>query len=139
MPAAIEVLRADRDALVEIARPLSNDRWESPSGCDGWTTKDLISHMASLFWSMVDASALPDTSDLGVEQASAAKVDARRSMTPTEVPSYAGMGVATLDSAASVTCLGPSPTSQSHPEAMALSPGMQVRFLDERSSGASGR
>jgi uncharacterized protein (TIGR03083 family) len=106
MPTAIDALRADRDALVEIAHLLSTDQWESASGCDGWTTKDLISHMASLFWSMVDASALPDTSGLGVEEASAAKVEARRSMTPAEVlADYADVSLRALEILPSVAGL----------------------------------
>jgi hypothetical protein len=41
--------------------------------------------MASLFWDVVGGSAGPDTSGLGVEEAAAVKVEARRAMAPDEV------------------------------------------------------
>ncbi len=85
MPLAVQALRADRDALVVIAGDLSPEQWDSPSGCQGWTTKDLVSHLATLFWTMIDATDGPDTSGLGVEEAAAIKVEARRSMAPADV------------------------------------------------------
>jgi uncharacterized protein (TIGR03083 family) len=102
----MDALRADRDALVEIATGLTPMQWESPSGCEGWTTKDLVSHLASLFWSVVDPSAGPDISGLSVEKASAAKVEARRSMSPAEVlADYRTVSVQALDALAMVATL----------------------------------
>lgn len=82
---ALDALRADRNDLVAIARGLTSAQWASPSGCEGWTIQDLMSHMASLFWDVVDGSVAPDTSRLEFEEAASAKVRARRMMTAPEV------------------------------------------------------
>ena len=36
MSDVIEVIRTDRDALVEIGHGLSAQQWQAPSGCPGW-------------------------------------------------------------------------------------------------------
>jgi uncharacterized protein (TIGR03083 family) len=106
MSLAIDGLRADRNALVEIARQLSATQWDSPSGCEGWTTKDLVSHMASLFWDVVDGSAAPDTAGLGIEEAAAVKVEARRAMAPDEVlADYEAVSVRAIEALATVATL----------------------------------
>ncbi len=97
-PLAIQGLRADRDALVAIAGELSPAQWDSPSGCEGWTTKDLVSHLATLFWTMIDGTAGPDTSGLGVEESAALKVEARRWMPPADVlGDYGAVSLQALD------------------------------------------
>lgn len=42
---ALAALKADRDTLLGIAQGLSASQWESPSGCQGWTIKDVVSHL----------------------------------------------------------------------------------------------
>ena len=79
MPLAVQACRPTETPWSR-SRRVSPDQWDSPSGCQGWTTKDLVSHLATLFWTMIDATAGPDTSGLGVEEAAAVKVEARRSM-----------------------------------------------------------
>jgi uncharacterized protein (TIGR03083 family) len=81
----IRALRADRDAVVRIAEALRPDQWGARSGCAGWSTKDLVSHLASLFWAVVDGSVGPDTAGLDVEEAAARTVESRRAMAPAEV------------------------------------------------------
>ncbi|HEY6427185.1 MAG TPA: maleylpyruvate isomerase N-terminal domain-containing protein, partial [Acidimicrobiales bacterium] len=81
----IRALQADRDTVVQIAGALRPDEWAAPSGCAGWSTKDLVSHLASLFWAVVDGSVGPDTSGLDVEAAAARTVESRRAMAPAEV------------------------------------------------------
>jgi uncharacterized protein (TIGR03083 family) len=103
---ALAGLRADRDAMTEIAAGLSPADWESPSGCAGWTNKDLVSHLAALFWVVVDGSAGPDTGGLDVEAAVARTVDARRSMTPAEVlADYEAVSLKAIDSLGVVATL----------------------------------
>ena len=63
MGGAIEALRADREALLEIGEGLSDDQWGSPSGCPGWSVQDLVAHMGALFTVVVDPSSLPDAGD----------------------------------------------------------------------------
>jgi uncharacterized protein (TIGR03083 family) len=80
MNAAIEGVRADRDLLVGICAELSPADWAAPSGCEGWTVKDLVSHLGALFWAVADASKLPDTTGMPTESAQEAIVASRRDM-----------------------------------------------------------
>ena len=81
----IRSLRADRDALLQIAESVRPEQWQAPSGCAGWNTKDLVSHLGSLFWAVVDGSMNPDTSGLEVEEAASVHVESRRALNPAEV------------------------------------------------------
>jgi uncharacterized protein (TIGR03083 family) len=118
---ALDGLRADREALLELAWSLEPDQWEAPSGCAGWSTKDVISHMAALFYSAVDASVLPATDGLGVEEAAALIVDSRRAMTPKEVfEDYEAVSAKAFDALAFIATLDvdiPFSAFESHPAA----------------------
>jgi uncharacterized protein (TIGR03083 family) len=82
---AIESLRADRAALLEIGASLAPADWRAPSGCAGWSVQDVVAHMGALYWLTVDRSALPDTTGVATEQAQDQLVAARRSWSPTQV------------------------------------------------------
>jgi uncharacterized protein (TIGR03083 family) len=81
----IEALRADRAELLTICAGLDGAAWAASSGCPGWSVKDLVAHMGALFWSVVDPTALPDTSGLATEAAQEVLVGSRRSLTAEEV------------------------------------------------------
>jgi uncharacterized protein (TIGR03083 family) len=85
MNAAVEGVRSDRDALLEICSGLSPADWAASSGCAGWTVKDLIAHLATLFWAVVDLSKLPDITTMPLEQGVDTWVQSRREQTPAEV------------------------------------------------------
>jgi uncharacterized protein (TIGR03083 family) len=106
MTDAIAALEADRAELLQICGGLDEVGWQSESGCPGWSVKDLVSHMGTLFWRVVDASALPDATGLPTEQVTELDVQDRRSLTPTEVlEDYAAISekaVAVLDAFAGV-------------------------------------
>lgn len=82
---AIEAVRADRAALLDICGALTPAEWQAESGCEGWSVQDLITHLAVTFWSMVDPARLPDMTALPFERAQDAAVHARRDMTPDAV------------------------------------------------------
>jgi len=82
---ALEAVRADRAALLDICSGLTADEWQAPSGCEGWTVQDLIAHLGALFWAAVDPGKLPDTSGLPTEQAQELLVRARRHLSPEQV------------------------------------------------------
>ena len=82
---AIEALRADREALLAIGARLSGDDWRAGSGCPGWSVQDVVAHMGTLFWAVVDPAALPDTTGLATEPAQDVCVEARRSWTAADV------------------------------------------------------
>ena len=80
-----EALEADRAELLRICAGLDEAGWQAASGCPGWSVKDLVAHMGTLFWAVVDPSVLPDTAGLPTEQAAEVFVKARRSLSPAQV------------------------------------------------------
>lgn len=85
MSVATRALAADRAELLHICGALGPTEWTDESGCQGWSVKDLVSHMSALFWAVVDPSALPDTTGLPTEGAQEVYVQSRRTMTAAEV------------------------------------------------------
>jgi uncharacterized protein (TIGR03083 family) len=82
---AIDAIKADRAALIGICLGLTDDQWQAPSGCAGWTVQDLVTHLGNLFWLVVDITHLPDTSGVPTERAQEIAVEARRGLSPAEV------------------------------------------------------
>ena len=74
---AVEGFRAEREAILEIARSLSDEEWNSPSDCAGWTTRDVLAHMAATLHGVVDPAYLPDMT-AGTEGAMETPVELRR-------------------------------------------------------------
>lgn len=98
---AIDALRADREALLEICAGLGGSDWKAESGCASWSVQDLVAHVGTLFWMVVDPSALPDTSALPTERAQDANVESRRSWSPAQVLSdYESVSAKALDALA---------------------------------------
>jgi uncharacterized protein (TIGR03083 family) len=85
MGAAIEFLGAERELMLKLASELTPTDWDQPTGCSGWSVKDVVSHLGALYWMVVDPSKLPDTADQPTEEAAELQVRARRSMLPAEV------------------------------------------------------
>jgi uncharacterized protein (TIGR03083 family) len=82
---AIEALKADRGALLEICARLSDADWKAESGCAGWSVQDVLAHVGALFQAVVEPSTLPDATDLPTERAQDVYVEARRSWTAAQV------------------------------------------------------
>ncbi len=98
---AIEALRADRAALLEVAGDLSEGQWAAPSGCAGWRVQDVVAHMGALFTMVVEPAALPDAVGLPTERAQDLYVEARRRWTAEEVLSdYESVSAPALDALA---------------------------------------
>ena len=81
----IEALRTEREVLLEVCAGLTEKEWASPSGCPGWSVKDLVAHLGALYWAVVDPSALPESGDLPTEDAQDLYVRERRSSSAGEV------------------------------------------------------
>ena len=47
------------DEVKQVLTSLSDDEWSMPSGCQGWTVKDLVAHMSSNFKEVVEPSPPP--------------------------------------------------------------------------------
>src|ERR1700722_17493742 len=80
MDQAVQALAADRQEVLRSGSGLDAAGWHSPSGCQGWSVKDLVAHMGSLFWTVVDLSVLPDTAGMSTEEAPEVWVASRRGM-----------------------------------------------------------
>ncbi len=85
MTRSTEALAADRAVLIGICAGLDDAGWAAPSGCTGWSVKDLVAHMGALYWAVVDPSLLPDTSTIGTEEGQELVVRSRRSMTAEQI------------------------------------------------------
>ena len=103
MAKAVDTLRADRTALLEIGARLSAAQWQAGSGCPGWSVKDVVSHLGALYWLVTDPATLPDTTGLPTEQAQDAMVAARRPMPAADVlADYESVSSRALDVLASL-------------------------------------
>lgn len=47
------------DAVKHVITTLTDEEWTQPSGCTGWTVRDLIAHMSSNYKEVVDPSPPP--------------------------------------------------------------------------------
>lgn len=82
---AIEALLVTREDVLSLARSLSPEEWAAPSDCEGWRVQDVITHMASVFASVVDPSSLPEGVPDDVEATQDVIVTARKDWTPDQV------------------------------------------------------
>jgi uncharacterized protein (TIGR03083 family) len=82
---AIDALRADREALLNLCHRLQDADWKLDSGCPGWSVQDVVAHLGAGFWVLVDSSALPGTDGLPTERAQDVYVEARRSWSTEQV------------------------------------------------------
>ena len=103
---AVEAVRADRAALLEICGTLTAEDWRAESGCPGWSVQDLIAHLGTLFWSLVDPTQVADTSGLPTERAQAACVESRREWDAAKVlADYEEVSTVALERLADLTAL----------------------------------
>ncbi|HEY4409432.1 MAG TPA: maleylpyruvate isomerase family mycothiol-dependent enzyme [Acidimicrobiia bacterium] len=45
----VAALRAERQAVLDFFGTLTPEEWDAPSGCPGWTVKNVLSHMSAAF------------------------------------------------------------------------------------------
>ena len=81
---AVEGLRAERDAILTIAKSLTDDEWNLPSDCDGWAVRDVLAHMAATLHGVADPTFMVDMSG-GTEAAMEGPVAERRAWTIEQV------------------------------------------------------
>jgi uncharacterized protein (TIGR03083 family) len=82
---AIAALHADREAILKIGAGLTDAEWAAPSGCPGWSAKDVLAHLGALLRLVIDPASLPDATGLETEQAQEMYVESRRSWAPARV------------------------------------------------------
>src|SRR6185437_9430504 len=59
---AVEGFRAEREAILTVAKGMTDEEWLLPSACAGWTVRDVMGHMACTLHGVIDPAFLPDTS-----------------------------------------------------------------------------
>jgi uncharacterized protein (TIGR03083 family) len=57
--AAVDALRTDHEALVDLVDTFTEEEWAAPSACEGWSVRDVLAHMTQLWRQVVDPGALP--------------------------------------------------------------------------------
>jgi uncharacterized protein (TIGR03083 family) len=77
-------LQAERDSALEVLKSLTDDEWNQPSACAGWSVRAVVAHMGSVLHGVIDPSQLPDTAG-GTEPAMEIPVAARRDWSIDEV------------------------------------------------------
>jgi hypothetical protein len=65
---AMDALHADREAILKIGAGLTDAEWAAPSGCPGWSAKDVLAPRA-LLGLVIDPASLPDATGLETERA----------------------------------------------------------------------
>lgn len=66
------------DEVKQVITTLTDEEWSSPSGCAGWTVRDLVAHMSSNYKETVDPSPPPpEPLDLPAERLMDLLVDMR--------------------------------------------------------------
>jgi uncharacterized protein (TIGR03083 family) len=106
MNPAVESLRADRQAVLDLGAALTEAEWQAPSGCGGWSVQDVVAHMGALYWLVVDRSALPDAAGVPTEQAQERYVEARRAWSAAQVlDDYETVSAQALDALARLATL----------------------------------
>lgn len=80
----VQGFRAERDAVLTLAKSLSADEWNAPSDCAGWAIRDVLAHMAATLHGVIDPAFMPDMSG-GTEQGMEGPVEQRRALPVEEV------------------------------------------------------
>jgi uncharacterized protein (TIGR03083 family) len=81
---AVDGYRAERATILDVFNSLSDDEWNAPSDCAGWTIRDVAAHLASTIHGVVDPAFLPDMSS-GTESSMEGPVAERRGWTIADV------------------------------------------------------
>ena len=82
---AVQGFRAERDAIIDVAKSLRDEEWNLPSDCAGWSIRDVYGHMACTLHGVIDPAYLPSMGDGGTEQSMEAPVAERRAWTIEQV------------------------------------------------------
>jgi len=74
---AVDGFRAEREAILTVAKEITDDEWMLPSACAGWTVRDVLGHMACTLHGVIDPAFLPNT-ESGTERGMEPAVADRR-------------------------------------------------------------
>jgi uncharacterized protein (TIGR03083 family) len=56
---AVDGFRAEREAILTVAKGISDDEWLLPSALSGWSVRDVMGHMACTLHGVMDPTCLP--------------------------------------------------------------------------------
>lgn len=99
----IEALRIAVDEVKSVVTTLTEEEWSRPSGCQGWSVRDLVAHMSSNYKETVDPSPAPaEPLDLPAERMMDLLVEPRKQWTNQQILdeylAYCDQAVAVLGS-----------------------------------------
>jgi uncharacterized protein (TIGR03083 family) len=81
----VQVLRAERGALLDLCRTLTPAEWATPSDCARWTVQDVVAHMGAAFHGVFTPWLLRMMRTSDIERSNDADVDSRREWEPGRV------------------------------------------------------
>ena len=81
----VAAVKGERDAIVSFLHTLSEEDWNRPSACAGWTVKDVVSHMGAAAHGFFTPWVLGLLASKDVEAHNDADVEKRRSWEPAKV------------------------------------------------------
>jgi uncharacterized protein (TIGR03083 family) len=81
----IGALRREREDVLAFCRLLGDDEWKAPSGCPGWSVKDVVAHLTAVAHGVFTPWLLKLVRTKDVGRRNDADVEARRDRTPAEV------------------------------------------------------
>ena len=81
----ITAVRQARDDVVAFCRTLSPEEWAKPSGCEGWSVQDVVSHLAAIAHGVFTPWMVKFMTAKSVERNNDADVERRRSWAPEQV------------------------------------------------------
>ncbi len=85
--AGVAGLKLMIDDTLGVLRNLSDADWAAPSGCPGWSVKDVVNHLAATFTVVIDPTNALDgvTAEVSLEAINDVMVNAGADMSPAEV------------------------------------------------------
>ncbi|MBB3036987.1 maleylpyruvate isomerase family mycothiol-dependent enzyme [Hoyosella altamirensis] len=82
---SLAALRAERQAILEFCSGLTTDDWAAASMAQGWTVKDVVTHMAASLRTLITPAAIPAMATKQIERLNDRSVDKSRSRSPEQV------------------------------------------------------
>lgn len=83
---AVEAVRVESEAVLDLAEGLGDAQWEAPSACAGWRVQDVLIHLGAAFQLVADPGSMTPPSEAdNMEDAQELPVRARRDWSPGQV------------------------------------------------------
>lgn len=81
----VGAVQREREAVLAFCRSLSDEDWQAPSGCSGWSVQDVLAHMTATVHGVFTPWMVKLMRSRDIERDNDADVAARRGRSPAEV------------------------------------------------------